>query len=71
MAADKATLISDLYTAFNAGSNDSTIMSVLIGEAIDKYSKTLTVKSGTLSSTGTGNMGLPVNSQNTNGGVIE
>jgi hypothetical protein len=71
MAADKATLISDLYTAFNAGSNDSTIMSVLIGEAIDKYAKTLTVKSGTLSSTGTGNMGLAVNSQNTNGGVIE
>jgi len=71
MAADKATLISDLYAAFNAGSNDSTIMSVLIGEAIDKYAKTLTVKSGTLSSTGTGNMGLPVKSQNTNGGVIE
>lgn len=71
MAADKATLISDLYTAFNAGSNDSTIMSVLVGEAIDKYAKTLTVKSGTLSSTGTGNMGLAVNSQNTNGGVIE
>jgi hypothetical protein len=71
MAADKATLISDLYTAFNAGSNDSTIMATLIANAIDKYSKTLTVKSGTLSSTGTGNMGLPVNSQNTNGGVIE
>lgn len=71
MAADKATLILDLYTAFNAGSNDSTIMSVLIGEAIDKYSKTLTVKTGTLSSTGTGNLGIPVSSQNTNGGVIE
>lgn len=71
MAADKATLISDLYTAFNAGSNDSTIMATLIANAIDKYSKTLTVKSGTLSSTGTGNMGVPVNSQNTNGGVIE
>lgn len=71
MAADKATLISDLYTAFNAGSNDSTIMATLIANAIDKYSKTLTVKSGTLSSTGTGNTGLPVNSQNTNGGVIE
>ena len=71
MAADKATLISGLYTAFNAGSNDSTIMATLIANAIDKYSKTLTVKSGTLSSTGTRNMGLPVNSQNTNGGVIE
>ena len=71
MAADKATLISDLYTAFNAGSNDSSIMSVLIGEAIDKYSKTLSIKSGTLSSTGTGNLGIAVSSQNTNGGVIE
>jgi hypothetical protein len=58
MAADKATLISDLYTAFNAGSNDSTIMSVLIGEAIDKYAKTLTVKSGTLSSTGNWQHGI-------------
>lgn len=71
MAADVSGLIADLEAAFKAGSNNSTTMSVLIGIAIDKYSKTLTVKPGTLSSTGTGNMGAPVSSQNTTGGELQ
>lgn len=64
-------LIADLEIAFKAGSNDSTIMATLIGNAIDKYSKTLKVKTGTLTSSGTGNMGAPVTSVNQTGGVIE
>lgn len=64
-------LIADLEVAFKAGSNDSTIMATLIGNAIDKYSKTLKVKTGTLTSQGTGNMGAPVTSVNQTGGVIE
>ena len=64
-------LIADLEIAFKAGSNDSTIMATLIGNAIDKYSKTLKVKNGTLTSSGTGNMGAPVTSVNQTGGVIE
>ena len=71
MAANLNGLISDLKAAFTAGSNDSTIMATLIGQAIDKYSKTLTVKTGTLTSQGTGNLGLPVTSVNQTGGVIE
>ena len=64
-------LIADLEIAFKAGSNDSTIMATLIGNAIDKYSKTLKVKTGTLTSSGSGNLGVPVISVNQTGGVIE
>lgn len=64
-------LIADLEAAFKAGSNDSTIMATLIGNAVDKYSKTLKVKNGTLTSQGIGNLSLPVNSVNQTGGVIE
>lgn len=69
--ANKAQLIADLLALFQAGSNDSNTMAIGFAEAIDKYSKSLKVKTGTLTSTGTGNLGLPVSSQNNNGGIIE
>lgn len=40
------------------------------GNAIDTYSKTGTIQIGSLSSSGTGNLGLPVVSTNTTGGVL-
>lgn len=38
---------------------------------IKDYIKSASIKAGTLSSTGTGNLGAPVSSNNINGGEIE
>lgn len=38
--------------------------------AIDEFVKSGSIKVGSLSSTGTGNMGIPVSSNNTTGGEI-
>lgn len=72
--ADLPSLISDLESAFKAGSNDSTIMATLIATAINKYCLTLKVETGiTITASGTGNMGSPVEStgQTTTEGTLK
>jgi hypothetical protein len=44
---------------------------IATANAIDEFTKTGSIKTGTLSSSGTGNLGAPVSSNNTSGGEIE
>lgn len=73
MALDETTLISDLTAFFSDLSPTATAATkaVSLASIIKKFVKTGSIKTGTLSSTGTGNMGLPVDSTNNSGGQIE
>ena len=71
MAADYAQLVIDLYNANNSGVNDSLLMAVKYADAIKAFFESGSIKIGTLSSTGTGNLGIPVSSTNTSGGTFE
>lgn len=70
MAADYAQLVIDIYNANNSGVNDSLQMAIKYADAIEAYYKSGSIQIGSLASTGTGNMGLPVNSTNTTGGTF-
>lgn len=71
MPADYAQLVLDIYTANNSGVNDSLQMAVKYADAIKAFYESGSITIGTLSSTGLGNLGLPVNSVNTSGGTFE
>lgn len=70
---NKPKLIADLTLFFSDLDPAATAITkaVKLAGIIDDYVKTGSIKAGTLSSTGTGNLGLPVSSQNTSGGQIE
>jgi hypothetical protein len=51
--------------------NDVVVWTAIAKEIVKEIQDNAGVKTGTLSSTGTGNLGAPVNSQNTNTGSIE
>lgn len=70
MAADYAQLVIDLYNANSAGYNDSLLVAIAQADAIEAYYKSGSIQIGSLASTGTGNMGLPVNSTNTTEGTF-
>lgn len=73
MALNKTKLISDLtqyFTDLDPTATPASKANTLAG-IIDDYVKTGSVKLGTLSSEGIGNLGAPVSSQNTTGGEIE
>lgn len=73
MALNKTKLISDLTSYFNNVSNTATTSTKAqqLADIIESYVKSGGIKAGTLTSTGTGNMGLPVTSNNTTTGTIE
>lgn len=66
-------LITDLTTYFADLDPTSTpaIKATKLQVILKEYITSGTIKVGTLSSSGTGNMGNPVNSTNTSGGKIE
>lgn len=70
---NKAQLIIQLTLIYSDLSPTKTPLSVATetANAIDAYTKTGKITIGTLSSTGTGNLGSPVNSVNTTGGTFE
>lgn len=73
MALNKTKLISDLTLFFSDLDPAATaaIKAAKLATILDDYVKTGSIKTGTLLSTGTGNLGLPVSSNNTSGGQIE
>lgn len=73
MALNKTALKAELVAIFSNLDPTKTPAQVaeLMADAIDRFVKTGSIKTGTLSSTGTGNMGLPVDSTNNTGGEIE
>ena len=73
MALNKSKLIADLTVFFSDLDPSATAATkaVKLAGIIDDYVKTGNIKVGTLQSSGTGNMGLPVSSQNISGGEIE
>lgn len=64
------TLLTLIYSDLSPIKTPSSV-ATLTGNAIDSFAKTGTITIGTLSSNGTGNLGLPVVSMNTTGGVFE
>lgn len=70
MAADYAQLVIDLYNVNNAGYNDSLLVAIAYADAIKAFYESGSIQVGSLSSTGTGNSGLPVNSTNITGGTF-
>lgn len=73
MALDKSKLTSDLTLFFSDLDPAATAATkaAKLATIIDSFVKTGSIKPNTLQSTGTGNMGLPVNSNNISGGEIE
>lgn len=72
MALNTAGLTADLTAYFSdLTGKTAAVKAAELALIIETYVKTATIKTGTLASTGTGNMGLPVNSTNTNTGTIE
>jgi hypothetical protein len=72
MPNDKATLISDLTTFFNDTANTSTPSSKAqdFADLMEKWVKTFSLQASSLTSSGTGNLGAPVVSTNSNGGTL-
>lgn len=72
MALNKAQLISDLTSYFNNVDSIATASSKAQGLAdiLETFVKSGSITVGSLSSTGTGNLGAPVTSTNTTGGSI-
>ena len=70
---NKAKLITDLTVFFSDLDPTATAATkaVKLAQIIDDYVKTGSIKTGTLQSTGTGNLGAPVSSNNITGGQIE
>lgn len=70
---NKTKLIADLTVFFSDLDPAATAITkaVKLAAIIDDYVKTGSIKTGTLSSSGTGNLGAPVNSVNETGGQIE
>lgn len=73
MALNKSKLITDLTLFFSDLDPTATAITKAskLAEIIDSYVKTGSIKMGTLSSNGTGNLGAPVSSINSTGGEIE
>jgi len=70
---DTSTLISELTSFFSDVDPVSTpaTKAIKLATIIETYVKTGSIATGTLSSTGTGNLGAPVVSLNTTTGMIE
>ncbi len=70
---NKTKLIADLTVYFSDLDPAATAITkaVKLAAIIDDYVKTGSIKTGTLSSSGTGNLGAPVSSVNETGGQIE
>lgn len=66
LVADLTVFFSDLDPAATAATK-----ALKLAAIIDGYVKTGSIKTGTLSSSGTGNLGAPVSSNNITGGEIE
>lgn len=73
MALNKGKLILELTAFFSDLDPAATpaTKAAKLGSIIDSFVKTGSIKTGTLSSQGTGNLGAPVSSNNVSGGEIE
>ncbi len=73
MALNKTKLIADLTVYFSNLDPAATAITKAVSLAgiIDDFVKTGEIKVGTLTSSGTGNLGAPVSSTNNSGGQIE
>lgn len=73
MPSNKTLFVATLTNIFSDLSTSKTAAQKAqeIADAIEDYVKSFSIKTGTLQSQGTGNLGMPVTSQNTTGGVLE